>query len=48
MNNVVAIRAAEEISIRQIRKTRFHDCDSTTIAKPLNNGSSPVPVKRYI
>ena len=47
MNNAVAIRPAKEISIRQIRKIRFHDCDSSIIAKPLNSGSSPVPDSRY-
>ncbi len=43
MNKTVAIKPAKEISIRQIRKTRFQDCVSTTMAKPLNNGSLPVP-----
>jgi hypothetical protein len=48
MNNAVAIKPAEEISILQIRKLHFHDCDSSIIIKPLNSGSSPVPVNRYI
>ena len=46
MNKTVAINPAAEISIRQTRKTFFHDCDSRIIANPLNNGSSPVPDNR--
>ena len=34
MNSAVAIKPAEDISIRQIWKVLFHDCDSRTIANP--------------